>query len=177
MGGAHTVRLERESPVRGSCDRAIRHDRHPSRDHNRCSDELRAVASRWWRRQRSHRCFIGNWLTGRRVGPIDSMYRSTFGLRAVEPVEKCFWECFREGTKSRPLMVRLSRHREMVDRPHHRCRTLVCIPAARLTSRISTQLWERRTRCLSQIRITRKPARRTPTIVIGHPASVPVKRS
>lgn len=78
---------------------------------------------------------------------------------------------------ARPLTVRLSRHRETVDRPHRRCRTLVCIPVARLTSRISTQLWERRTRRASQIRITRKPASRTPIIVIGHPASVPVKRS
>ena len=32
----------------------------------------------------------------------------TFPLRAVESVEKCSWECSREGTKSRPLIVRLA---------------------------------------------------------------------
>ena len=31
-----------------------------------------------------------------------------FRLRAVESVEKCSWECSREGTKSRPLIVRLA---------------------------------------------------------------------
>ena len=35
------------------------------------------------------------------------LLRKGFGLRAVESVEKCSWECFREGTKSRPLVVRL----------------------------------------------------------------------
>jgi|GEM_PF-5740030 len=78
VGGAHTVRPQRESPVRASCDRAIRHDRHPPLDHKRRSNELHAMASHCWRRQRSHRCFIGNWLTGRRVGPTDSMRRSSF---------------------------------------------------------------------------------------------------
>ena len=29
-------------------------------------------------------------------------------LRAVESVEKCSWECFWEGTKSRPMGVRLA---------------------------------------------------------------------
>jgi hypothetical protein len=33
------------------------------------------------------------------------LLRKGFGLRAVESVEKCSWECFREGTKSRPLVV------------------------------------------------------------------------
>ena len=83
VGGAHTVCPEREPPVRGSCDRAIRHDRHPPRDHNRRSNELRAVASRWWRRHRFYRCFVGNWLAGRRVGPIDSMCRWTSVLREL----------------------------------------------------------------------------------------------
>jgi len=43
---------------------------------------------------------ISIWLTR-------DLSRSTFGLRAVESVKKCSWECFREGTKSRPLTVRL----------------------------------------------------------------------
>ena len=32
--------------------------------------------------------------------------RRRFPLRAVESVEKCAWECFCEGAKSRPLVVR-----------------------------------------------------------------------
>lgn len=83
VGGAHTVRPERESPVRGSCDRAIDHDRHPPRDHNRRSNKLRAMASLCWRRQRSHRCFIDNWLTGRRVGAIDSLCQSSLRSTCV----------------------------------------------------------------------------------------------
>ena len=34
--------------------------------------------------------------------------RMTFRLRAGDPGEKYSWECFREGTKSRPLIVRLA---------------------------------------------------------------------
>ena len=34
--------------------------------------------------------------------------RSRFRLQAVESVKKCSWECFREGTKSRPVGVRLA---------------------------------------------------------------------
>ena len=34
--------------------------------------------------------------------------RSRFRLQAVESVKKCSWECFREGTKSRPVVVRLA---------------------------------------------------------------------
>ena len=33
--------------------------------------------------------------------------RPRFCLRAVESVEKCSWECFREGTKSCPVVVPL----------------------------------------------------------------------
>jgi len=35
-------------------------------------------------------------------------------LRAVESVEKASWECFREGTKSRPLIVRLSNDEKLL---------------------------------------------------------------
>ena len=34
--------------------------------------------------------------------------RKPFRLRAVESVEKCSWECFREGTKFRSVDVRLA---------------------------------------------------------------------
>ena len=37
-----------------------------------------------------------------------SRARKGFRLRAVESVEKRSWECFREGTKSRPLTVPLA---------------------------------------------------------------------
>ena len=45
-----------------------------------------------------------------KLSPIQESYlsRKTFPLRAVESVEKCSWECFRERTKSRPLIVRLA---------------------------------------------------------------------
>ena len=43
------------------------------------------------------------------------MSHSSFHLGAVESVEKCSWECFREGTKYRPLNVPLgSRHANRV---------------------------------------------------------------
>ena len=37
-----------------------------------------------------------------------SRIRWSFGLRAVESVKKCSWECFREGTKFRSVDVRLT---------------------------------------------------------------------
>jgi len=43
----------------------------------------------------------------------------SFRLRAVDSVEMCSWECFREGTKSRPVVVRL------MPQPIHNCLLLV----------------------------------------------------
>ena len=47
-------------------------------------------------------------LSGDVASSVDLLSRSPFRLRAPDRVEKCAWERLREGTKSRPVVVRLS---------------------------------------------------------------------